>query len=137
MSEGKKNINTGTLMKKLFTALTHLEKLRFLDLCDSGEYDGSVFVSLGDFEYLDISNCTDSYKYLSGKSIKRLCVNYTDMDSLEYLKNIEGLEELEIASMDLRDVSALLEMDSLKKVRTTSRIKDMIKELENVPFEIY
>ena len=120
--------------------LIGLENLKYLDLCDVDNYDGSTFESLGDFEYLDISNKTNSYKYLSGKTIRRLCINYSEMDSINYLLGVHGLEELEIASFVIKntsEISDILDLTSLKKVRTTTKIKDMIKELGEVPFEIY
>lgn len=125
---------------KDISPLIGLKNLKYLDLCDADYYDGSIFESLGDFEYLDISNKTDSYMYLSGKTIRRLCINYSDMNSLKYLADINGLEELEVASFKIKkasDIADILKLKDLKKVRTTTSIKDMIKELGEVPFEVY
>jgi internalin A len=45
--------------------LSGCPSLQVLDLCGvTGNYDGSVLTQLGDLEFLDISNRTDSYKYL-------------------------------------------------------------------------
>ena len=88
--------------------------LKYLDLCDSNGYDGAVFEQFGDFVFLDISNQTSSYKYLSGKTITRLKIAWSRMDSLSYLDDVSGLEELEINNCRVTDLTPLLNHPELR-----------------------
>jgi hypothetical protein len=58
------------------TPLADCPALRSLDLCSASEYDGSAIALLGDLDFLDISNATDSYLYLGGKSITELKISF-------------------------------------------------------------
>jgi hypothetical protein len=83
--------------------------LQSLDLCGvTGKYDASALTQLGDLRFLDISNGTDSYKYLGGKTIIELKISMTSLDDLSLLRDVKGLGRLEVNNTPLTDLSGLL-----------------------------
>ena len=91
--------------------------LAFLDLCDVRSYDPSVIEKLGNFDRLDISNPTESYKYLSGKSILSLHLAWTGLSSLDDLDKVTRLEELDISHTEVTDLSKLENHTGLKTLK--------------------
>ncbi|MEA5040718.1 MAG: protein kinase [Clostridiaceae bacterium] len=88
--------------------LADCSTLRCLDLCSvPTDYDASVLAKLGDLDFLDISNRTDSYLYLDGKTIRELKISYRNLPNLSFLNGIKGLERLEIRSTGVSDLSEL------------------------------
>ena len=138
--------------------LASCPELKYLDLCDCNGYTGSVFDQLGDFVFLDISNQTSSYKHLSGKTISRLKIAWSKMDSLSYLDDVSGLEELEInhskvtdltpllhhpelrvlniKGLPLEDLSILLSLPDLEQVTIGPGLAEKAEALGDCPFEI-
>ena len=101
-------------------------------------YDPSVLASLGNFDFLDISNPTESYRYLDGKSILDLRVAWTGLDDLRVLDRVTRLERLEIDHRDVSDLSPLSGHAGLKVLRLTGLpVRDWsvlteLKQLEEV-----
>lgn len=89
------------------TPLLDCPALDFLDLCDAGEYKGNTIAKLGDLEFLDISNSTDSYLYLGGKSIAELKLSNTAMADLSCLRNVKRIQKLEIRNTLITDLSEI------------------------------
>ena len=87
--------------------LASCPELKYLDLCDCNSYDGAVFDRLGDFLFLDVSNQTESFRHLAGKTIPRLKIAWSGLDSLSCLDGVSGLEELEINNCKVTDLTPL------------------------------
>ncbi|MBO6163866.1 MAG: protein kinase [Lachnospiraceae bacterium] len=97
--------------------LLECPNLCILDLCDVQSYDASVIGELGNFDFLDISNPTDSCRYLAGKSIRSLKLNWSSLQDLEDLSEVNGLSELEISHTLVADLSPLAKHTGLKVLR--------------------
>jgi len=99
--------------------LAACKELKSLDLCGANRYDGSVLAQLGDLEFLDISNETDSYRYLSGKTISYLKLGYTALADLSELDGVSGLMLLEIPGTKVSDLSPLKNHPELTSLKLT------------------
>ena len=132
--------------------------LRFLDLCDVRSYDPAVIGELGNFDYLDIANPTESYRYLGRKSIKSLSLAWSGLTTLEDLRGVTLLEDLEIAHTAVSDLTPVTVHSGLRRLRmaavpvkslepllllpmlesvTISRdMEPLVEELGTPPFEI-
>jgi len=94
-------------------------------------YEPSVIAELGNFNYLDISNPTESYRFLDGKSISDLRVAWTGLDDLHCLDHVTRLERLEIDHTDVTDLSPLAVHKGLKVLKLTALpVKDLSVLLE-------
>lgn len=133
--------------------------LAFLDLCDVIDYDPSVIAGLGNFQYLDISNPTGSYRYLSGKSIHKLRIGWSDLADLTVLDEVSGLEELQIehtavtdltplakhtelkrlniAAVPAKDLGVLTALPQLEAVTVSEDMLGLVEKLGDVTFEVY
>ena len=89
------------------TPLGQCKGLRFLDLCDVQGYDPSFLKELGDFEFLDIANRTDSYLYLGSRRVRELKLGYSELDSLACLSEVTGLESLEVKHSKLTSLAGV------------------------------
>lgn len=87
--------------------IINMKTLKLLDLYGADLYDPSVLAGKGEFDFLDISNDTGSYKYLDGKTITTLKIMNTDMDSLTYLSGVEGLQELYLTGTKLLGLTGI------------------------------
>ena len=141
--------------------LSPLEKcpsLAFLDLCGVRAYDPTVMERLGNFDYLDISNPTGSYKYLGGKNIHALSVSWTGLTDLNDLSGVIGLENLSInhtavsdlspiavhaglttlniAATPAKDLSPLLELPMLREVVVSEDMLPLVEDLGKVSFDV-
>jgi serine/threonine protein kinase len=85
----------------------NLEDLELLDLNDADYYDPAVLAERNTFDFLDISNNTGSYRYLDGKTIRTLKIMETNVDSLSWLANVKGLEELYLSETKLADLTGI------------------------------
>ena len=138
--------------------LTECPKLAFLDLCDVRSYDPTVVQRLGNFDLLDISNPTDSYRYLDGKSIldlriawtglddlhvldrvtrlERLYIDHSQVSDLSPLKRHTGLKTLNLAGLPVADLSVLLELKQLEEVTISADMQPLADALGDVPFAV-
>lgn len=89
------------------SALGKCKGLRFLDLCDVRDYDPSFLNELGEFEFLDIANSTNSYAYLGDRKVRELKLGYTALDSLADLSGVTGLQSLEVKHSKLTSLSGI------------------------------
>ena len=132
--------------------------LAYLDLCDVRSYDASVIERLGNFDWLDISNPTDSYNHLNGKNIHALSVNWTGLTDLNALNGVIGLENLSfshtavadltpvtihaglvhlnIAAIPAKDLSPLKTLPMLQEVIVSQDMLPLIDALGDVPFDV-
>lgn len=115
------------------SVLTQCPNLAYLDLCDVRDYDASVIGMLGDFQYLDLSNPTDSYRHLGGRDIVRLRLAWTSFSSLEDLKDVTGLEELDISHTKVTDLTGLEVHKDLKRLNLSALFLHSLKILEQLP----
>jgi len=97
--------------------LRECKELKNLDLCNADRYDASVISTLGDFDFLDISNKTDSYLYLGGKKISYLKIAYTSLNDLSVLNTVTGLQLLEIPGTEVTDISPLINHPGLTELK--------------------
>ena len=119
-------------------------------------YDPAVLAQLGNFDYLDLSNPTESYRYLNGKSILDLRLAWTGLDDLHVLDHVTRLERLEIdhtavsdlsplalhkglkvlklAEIPVTDLSVLLELPELEEVHISEELRPAAEALGPVPF---
>ena len=136
--------------------LTECPNLALLDLCDVRSYDPAVIAQLGNFDFLDISNPTESYRFLDGKSILDLRIAWSGLDDLHFLDHVSRLERLEIdhtdvpdlsplalhkglkvlklAGLPVRDLSVLLELPQLEEVYLSEEMRSAAESLGHVPF---
>ena len=139
--------------------LTECPKLAFLDLCDVRSYDPTAVQRLGNFDLLDISNPTDSYRYLDGKSIldlriawtglddlhvldrvtrlERLYIDHSQVSDLSPLKRHVGLKTLNLAGLPVSDLSVLLELKQLEEVTISADMQSLVDALGDVPFTAF
>ena len=132
--------------------------LAFLDLCGVRSYDPSLLERLGNFDYLDISNPTQSYNFLSGKNIHSLSVSWTGLTDLNALSGVIGLQglsichtavsdlspiavhagltSLNIASIPAKDLSPLLGLPMLKELVVSQDMLPLVEALGDVPFAV-
>ena len=97
--------------------LTACPNLAFLDLCSVRSYDPAVLAQLGNFDFLDISNPTESYRFLDGKSIQDLRIAWSGLDDLHVLDHVTRLERLEIDHTEVSDLSPLALHKGLKVLK--------------------
>lgn len=138
--------------------LSACKGLRFLDLCSVRGYDPSFLNDLGDFEFLDIANETDTYAYLGARRIRELKLGYTALDSLAYLSGVTGLQMLEvkhsrltslggveahaelaylnIAGCAIEDLSSLMDLPALKTLVLSEDMRPALDALGPVPFTV-
>ena len=107
--------------------------LAFLDLCDVRNYDPTVIGELGNLDYLDLSNPTDSYRYLGTKAVLGLRLSWTGLSDLKDLAGITRLEELEIDHTAVSDLTPLQAHTGLKKLNLTGTPVTDLSPLENLP----
>ncbi len=132
--------------------------LTFLDLCGVRSYDPSVIGQLGNFDYLDIANPTASYRYLGRKSIHSLSLAWSGLTTLEDLREVTHLEDLEIshtavsdlspvtvhcglrrlrmAAVPVKSLEPLLRLPQLQSVTLSREMEPLVQELGTPPFEI-
>ena len=138
--------------------LIQCPNLAFLDLCDVRSYEPSVIEKLGNFDFLDISNPTESYLWLDGKSIldlriawtglhdlsclehvtrlERLEIDHTDVSDLTPLAAHKGLKVLKLAGLPVTDFSVLLTLPQLEKVSIGEEQRQVMTTLGEVPFRV-
>ncbi|SMC70283.1 protein kinase domain-containing protein [Papillibacter cinnamivorans] len=98
--------------------LSECKALQYLDLCNADSYSGDDLQALGNFEFLDISNDTDSYLYLGGKRIRELKISNTSaFTDLSFLRDVTGLERLEVCNTDVSDLSELVHHPDITYLR--------------------
>ena len=107
------------------TPLASCPCLKILDLCDASSYDPAFLEAFDAFEFLDISNQTASYKQLAGKAIRDLRLNYTPIDTLDWLSGVSGLQTLEIQGTAIKSLDGLKAHQGLISLRLSkTRIDD-------------
>ena len=138
--------------------LAECPNLAFLDLCNVRSYDPTVVERLGNFDLLDISNPTESYRYLDGKSIldlriawtglddlhvldrvtrlERLYIDHSQVSDLSPLKRHTGLKTLNLAGLPIADLSVLPELKQLEEVTISADMQPAADALGDVPFAI-
>ena len=129
-----------------------------LDLCDVRSYDPSVIGKLGNFSLLDISNPTESYNYLSGKSVLSLHLSWTGLTALDVLDGVTrledlqiahtavtdlgplvnhpGLKALDIAAIPAKDLTPLLSLPMLERVKVSADMLPLVEALGETPFAV-
>ena len=118
---------------KDLSPLISCPKLAFLDLCDVRNYDPAVIGELGNFDYLDISNPTASYRYLAGKSVHALSAAWTSLSDLSLLDEVDGLEILNISHTTVSDLSPLQVHAGLKSLNIAGTLVKNLTDLEELP----
>ena len=107
--------------------------LAFLDLCNVRSYDPSVIAKFGNFNYLDLSNPTDSYNYLGEKSILSLRLAWTSLSSLDPLRFVKNLEDLDISHTDVTDLSGLIWHTGLRRLNLAGLPVSDLSVLKKLP----
>ncbi|AHF11436.1 MULTISPECIES: protein kinase [Dehalobacter] len=124
--EKLKSIGLNGTMVADISPVINLKGLELLDLNDADHYDPAVLAGRTKFDFLDISNDTDSYKYLKGKTIRTLKIMKTDFDSLTFLAGVEGLEELYLNETKLTDLTGIEAHESLVYLNVSgTRVRDL------------
>ncbi|MCM1049199.1 MAG: hypothetical protein NC433_12335 [Clostridiales bacterium] len=107
------NIRTLETLKLLDNPLTDIETistlpmLKELDLANTGSYAASPIGTVRDYNFLDINNDSDAWKYLDGLYINILRVRALGQRDLEFLKNTAYIKELYLCEAQIWDISAL------------------------------
>ena len=107
--------------------------LSILDLCDVRNYDASIIGQMGNYDYLDLSNPTDSYKYLGKKSVCSLRLAWTGLTTLEDLNNVTRLETLDISHTSVVDLSPLAVHTGLRELNIAGTNVDTLTPLLSLP----
>ena len=132
------------------SALASMKQLR--------AYDPQAIENLGNFDYLDLSNPTQSYDYLGGKSILSLHLAWTGLSDLHVLDDVSRLEELDIAhtavtdlaplaahtglkilnivAVPADDLSVLLQLPQLHSITISEDLRPLVNELGDVSFSV-
>lgn len=140
------------------TVLLTLPALCYLDLCDASDYDAAGLEGLHDMELLDISNRTDSGRYLGAKRVRDLRMGWTNLESLDPLIGVTGLERLSIehtrvtslegierytalnylrlSGCEVKDLSLLRQLPELKTLVIDSARRGDVEALGEVSFEV-
>lgn len=113
--------------------LADCPNLAFLDLCGVRTYDPQEVSRLGNFDYLDLSNPTQSYDYLGGKSILSLHLAWTGLNDLHVLDDVSRMEELDIAHTAVTDLSPLSVHTGLKILNIAATPVDDLEVLGQLP----
>jgi len=113
--------------------LTECTQLKSLDLCSVDTYDGSAMAGLGSLDFLDISNATDSYRYLAGKTITELKVSRTSLSDLSLLADVGGLKRLELSGTQLSELSGLENLPELEYINLSGISADDFGVLLRLP----
>lgn len=113
--------------------LKNCPRLELIDLCDAHGYDPSFLDAFHVLRFLDISNRTDSYLYLSGKRIATLKLGYTGIDSLEPLADVAGLEQLEINHTNITSLAGIEAHQKLTYLRLTGLLPTDLDRLALLP----
>ena len=144
---------------KDLSPLAECPNLSGLDLCDVKSYDPQILEQLGNFEYLDLSNPTESYAYLGRRSVSALHLAWTGLTDLHVLDQVTRLEELDIshtavtdlsplaahaglkrlnlAGISRADLSTLTELGNLESVTISEDMWPEMNALGDLPFEVY
>lgn len=158
---GKENLTYVGINDNPVTDLTPLlecPRLAFLDLCDVRNYHPEVIEQLGNFDYLDISNPTESYRYLGRKRVLSLRAAWTGLTDPENLSGVTRLQDLDIshtavsdlapltvhsgllhlniACTAVRDLTPLKELGQLERVTLSEDMAEAAEQLGEVSFEI-
>ena len=105
--------------------------LAFLDLCDVHNYDPEIIARLGNFNYLDIANNTESYRYLGRKSVHSLSLAWSGLTTLSDLDGVSHLEDLEFSHTAVADLSPLTIHSGLRNLKMAAvPVKDLSPLLE-------
>ena len=118
--------------------LLECPSLAFLDLCDVRNYNPEIIGRMGNFDYLDISNPTESYRYLGQKSVLALAVTWTGLNSLEDLSGLTRLQDLDISHTNVSDLSPISCHSGLRNLKMSAvPVKDLspllsLPQLESV-----
>ena len=132
--------------------------LAFLDLCDVRNYDPRILEKLGNFDYLDLSNPTESWRYLGQRRVLSLALAWTGLTDLNELAGVTRLQDLDIshtavadlgpitvhsgllhlkmAATPVKDLRPLLELPALETVTLSRDMEGLAEELEGRRFEI-
>jgi len=124
--EKLKSVGLNGTMVADISPVINLKDLELLDLNDADHYDPAVLARRAKFDFLDISNETDSYKYLKGKTIRTLKIMETDLDSLNFLAGVEGIEELYLTGTKLTDLNGIEAHENLVYLNVSeTRVRDL------------
>lgn len=115
------------------SVLSTLPNLRYLDLCDASNYDPAGLDGLGDMEQLNISNRTGSWRRLGSKQVHDLRLGWTDIDSLECLSGITGLEHLEIEHTKITSLEGIEAHTGLTYLRLSGCAITNLSQLMSLP----
>lgn len=89
------------------SVLSSCPTLNSMDLRGAGAgYSCEVFAEMGDFNFIDIANESDAYRYLDGKTIGLLKLGSPGQHDLECIRNTT-VRELYICFSNISDISAL------------------------------
>ena len=131
---GKKHLSSVGLNDNPVRDLSPLEEcpaLAFLDLCDVRNYDSRILEKLGNFDYLDLSNPTESWRFLGHRRVSSLALAWTGLTSLEELSGVTRLEDLEISHTAVSDLSPITVHSGLRRLRMAATpVKDLSPLLE-------
>lgn len=108
-------------------------RIKSLNLCNTGVYDGSPIGSLGHMDYLDIKNDSDAYKYLKGKSITELAIGAFGQRDVECLREVENVQRLHLQWSDIQDISALEGREDIVFLNMEDCVIDDLSPLFTMP----
>ncbi len=130
---GLRNVGLNSNPVRDISPLLDCPGLAFLDLCDVRSYDPAVVAELGNFDFLDLSNPTESYNYLDGKSVLALRLSWTGLTSLDALDGVTRLEDLQIAHTAVSDLSHLALHPGLKTLNIAAISADDLSPVLALP----
>lgn len=114
--------------------LVGLPKLRTFDLTGSqGLFDPAPLAQMGDFDMLMLKGSKNAHSYIGGKRIGWLQLSETDIDSLEPLATVTGLDILELWDTPISDLTGIGVHARLRKLNIAHTAVTDLSPLKELP----
>ena len=114
--------------------LVGLPKLRTFDLTGSqGLFDPAPLAQMGDFDMLMLKGSKNAHSYIGGKRIGWLQLSETDIDSLEPLATVTGLDILELWDTPISDLTGIGVHTRLRKLNIAHTAVTDLTPLKELP----
>ena len=116
------------------TPLVGLPKLKNLDLSGRDQaFDAAPVARMGDFDLLLLKGVEDAHRYLGGKNICHLRLSETNIETMEPLQTVTGMDVLELGGSAIRDLAGIQKHTLLRKVDISHTAVTDLTPLRELP----